>query len=406
MRGILFSGIPNRKINYLYNALGQKVEKKITNNLTETTTNYQGMFHYENQVLKFIGTSEGYVNVTSGRRTENGPSYIFSYIYNYTDHLGNIRVSYTNNGINAAIIEENHYYPFGLKHKKYGSVDKDLVCVNEDCYEIGIDVVPPQARKTYQYKYQGQELQDELGLNWYSYKWRNYDPAIARFMSIDPLAEEYEDYTTYQFSSNQPVHAIELEGLESSDDKNKRKELDPNSVKYKAVEGLFNVIMAMGDLGAKVEGTQANTIEEKIEYSSSGMRFIIDNTFFIQGTKQMNKTSSSNTKSSNTKTTTTTNTKTGLIYKVPGEATTSGKPYIGRTKQESPAIRGRGAKDGRDRTKATVVDKYDTSKPKEGSYKEQKAINNSGGVKNLDNKRNEMSKKNFEEYENQRNSGR
>ncbi len=75
---------------------------------------------------------------------------------------------------------------------------------------------------SYQYKFQGQELQDELGLGWYSYKWRNYDPTIVRFMSIDPLAEEYEDYTPYQFSSNQPVHAKELEGLESANDLNKK----------------------------------------------------------------------------------------------------------------------------------------------------------------------------------------
>jgi len=41
-------------------------------------------------------------------------------------------------------------------------------------------------------------------------------------MSIDPLAEKYEDYTPYQFSSNQPVHANEVEGLESSNDLNKK----------------------------------------------------------------------------------------------------------------------------------------------------------------------------------------
>lgn len=41
-------------------------------------------------------------------------------------------------------------------------------------------------------------------------------------MSIDPLTEKYEDYTPYQFSSNQPVHAKELEGLESSNDLNKQ----------------------------------------------------------------------------------------------------------------------------------------------------------------------------------------
>src|SRR5690625_7765674 len=35
----------------------------------------------------------------------------------------------------------------------------------------------------YQYKFQGQERQDELGLNWDSFKWRNYDYAIKRFFN-------------------------------------------------------------------------------------------------------------------------------------------------------------------------------------------------------------------------------
>jgi RHS repeat-associated protein len=72
--------------------------------------------------------------------------------------------------------------------------------------------------------YQEQERQDELGLNWDSFKWRNYNPEIARFMNIDPLTEDYYDYTPYQFSSNQPVHAREIEGLESANDKNKQRE--------------------------------------------------------------------------------------------------------------------------------------------------------------------------------------
>ncbi len=154
------------------------------------------MFHYENNILKFFATAEGYVNVTTGgRQGPDGPSYVFSYIYNYTDHLGNIRLSYTNNGINAAIIEENHYYPFGLKHKKYGMAD-------------------PVPKLTYQYKYNGQERQDELNLNWDSYKWRNYDFAIGRFMSIDPITEEFVSISPYQFAHNNPVWKIELEGLE------------------------------------------------------------------------------------------------------------------------------------------------------------------------------------------------
>ncbi len=44
-------------------------------------------------------------------------------------------------------------------------------------------------------------------------------------MSIDPLTESYEDYTPYQFASNQPVHAQEVEGLENAHDLNKRIQL-------------------------------------------------------------------------------------------------------------------------------------------------------------------------------------
>src|SRR5690606_21202624 len=66
----------------------------------------------------------------------------------------------------------------------------------------------------YNYKYQGQERQDELGLNWDSFKYRNYDYAIGRFISIDPLAEQYSYQSPYNFSENRVIDGIELEGLE------------------------------------------------------------------------------------------------------------------------------------------------------------------------------------------------
>ena len=66
----------------------------------------------------------------------------------------------------------------------------------------------------YKYKHQRQERQDELGLNWDSFKWRNYDYAIGRFMSIDPLTEEYNTWSPYVFSGNRVIDARELEGLE------------------------------------------------------------------------------------------------------------------------------------------------------------------------------------------------
>jgi RHS repeat-associated protein len=181
---------PTGNIVYFYNASGQKVQKVVTETTTITTTDYLGGYQYKNLVLQFFPTAEGYVKNTpvSGTNT-------YSYVFNYTDHLGNVRLSYTKNPSTNAldIIEENNYYPFGLKHNGYN-----------------VDNFQPE----YKYKYQGQERQDELGLNWDSFKYRNYDYAIGRFISIDPLAEDYPYNSTYAFQENKMGMGTELEGKE------------------------------------------------------------------------------------------------------------------------------------------------------------------------------------------------
>ena len=85
----------------------------------------------------------------------------------------------------------------------------------------------------------------------------------------------------------------------------------------------------------------------------------------------------------------------GVVYKVSGKDTPSGEPYIGRTSHpDGPP--GRGKVDGRDRTNAEIVDKYTTTK--EGKVKEQKAMDVNGGVKKLDNKRNEIAPSKRKDY--------
>ena len=181
---------PTGNIVYFYNASGQKVQKVVTENTTVTTTDYLGGYQYKNTVLQFFPIAEGYVKNTAISGTNT-----YSYVFNYTDQLGNVRLSYTKDTTTGSlkILEESNYYPFGLKHSGY----------NADNFQPG-----------YKYKYQGQERQDELSLNWDSFKWRNYDYAIGRFMSIDPLSEKYAYNSPYAFSENRVIDGRELEGLE------------------------------------------------------------------------------------------------------------------------------------------------------------------------------------------------
>ncbi|MDH6250274.1 hypothetical protein M2347_000001, partial [Chryseobacterium sp. H1D6B] len=109
----------NIRTEYTYRADGAKLRKKYTNffikNSTEriTVTDYLDGFQYTVNYLgavslDFVPTAEGYYNFKNNK-----------YIYNYTDHLGNVRLSYLNNGSGAEVLEENNYYPFGLKHEGY-----------------------------------------------------------------------------------------------------------------------------------------------------------------------------------------------------------------------------------------------------------------------------------------------
>ena len=65
---------------------------------------------------------------------------------------------------------------------------------------------------THNYKYNGKELQTELGQNVYAYGWRDYDPAIGRFNRIDRFAEKYMDRNPYNYGANNPVYYIDVAG--------------------------------------------------------------------------------------------------------------------------------------------------------------------------------------------------
>ncbi len=68
----------------------------------------------------------------------------------------------------------------------------------------------------YRYGFQGQEKDDEIKGegNSLNYKYRMHDPKIGRFFAVDPLFKEYPHNSSYAFSENVVINAIELEGRE------------------------------------------------------------------------------------------------------------------------------------------------------------------------------------------------
>ena len=89
-----------------------------------------------------------------------------------------------------------NYYPFGLKHKGYNNV------ISSNGNSV--------AQK---FQYNGKELNDELGLDWYDFGARNYDSALGRWMNLDPLAEQMRRHSPYNYAFNNPIFWIDPDGM-------------------------------------------------------------------------------------------------------------------------------------------------------------------------------------------------
>ena len=62
--------------------------------------------------------------------------------------------------------------------------------------------------------YNGKELNEEFGLNWLDYGARWYDPAVARWHSVDPKAQKYYALSQYNYVANMPTGAVDPNGAE------------------------------------------------------------------------------------------------------------------------------------------------------------------------------------------------
>ncbi|MCU7549221.1 DUF6443 domain-containing protein [Chitinophagaceae bacterium LB-8] len=113
---------------------------------------------------------------------KNGYAYV--YFTNESDELvyfDNFNLSHER----GPILEETHYYPFGLtmqgiSSKAMGGIDN-------------------------KFEYNGIEHNESFDLNTYDAFYRTYDPQIGRWWQIDPLAERSESWSPYAANFDNPI---------------------------------------------------------------------------------------------------------------------------------------------------------------------------------------------------------
>jgi RHS repeat-associated protein len=169
-------------IEWTYDANGTKLKKTTS---AGATKHYINGIEYDGTVIEAIYHAEG-------RASLQGSTY--RYEYTLRDHLGNSRVMFAdlnsdNEVDETEILQQNHYYPFGMNM--------------EGSWSGG----------TNRYQYNGKELNEDFGLDWLDYGARLYDAAIARFTAVDPLAEITPSWNPYNYVQNTPINAIDPDGM-------------------------------------------------------------------------------------------------------------------------------------------------------------------------------------------------
>jgi RHS repeat-associated protein len=147
------------------------IHKRYVGGIEYTGANLEGIYHAE------------------GRLTPNGAN--FRYEYTLKDHLGNSRVSFAANGSAMQVLQENHYYPFGMEMR-------------------GSWITQSGTENAYQYT--GKELNEDFSLNWSDYGARWYDASVGRWNGVDKMAEKYMSFSVYNYTLNNPLIYIDPDG--------------------------------------------------------------------------------------------------------------------------------------------------------------------------------------------------
>ncbi|NME72574.1 RHS repeat-associated core domain-containing protein [Flammeovirga aprica] len=109
---------------------------------------------------------------------------IFNQSEEVNAYFDNLKVTF-----NDYIVQENHYYPFGMN---MAGIEKE-------------------GTPDHKFQYNGKEKQEEIGF--IDYGARHYDASLGRWFVVDPLAEKMRRHSVYNYAFNNPVRFIDPDGM-------------------------------------------------------------------------------------------------------------------------------------------------------------------------------------------------
>ncbi|MCC8071091.1 MAG: RHS repeat-associated core domain-containing protein [Bacteroidales bacterium] len=150
------------------------------------TTRRAGPFEFEGSSLKRVHTPTGYLS--------GGSAHHF-----VRDHQGSVRqvVAVYASG-SAAVVQETHYYPYGLPFGESAALAL--------AWRNGTEESP--------WRFGSKELLSAASLHAYDFGPRLYSPALCRFMTQDPKAPAYPFQSPYGYCLANPIRNVDPNGMD------------------------------------------------------------------------------------------------------------------------------------------------------------------------------------------------
>ncbi|NJR76011.1 MAG: hypothetical protein HC773_25260 [Scytonema sp. CRU_2_7] len=144
-------------------------------------------------IYQYTGTDPSLSNFTVAEvQNEEGRFVNGRLEYGYTDHLGNLRLSYRDSLGIAVIVQSGTFDCWGLEIKALRYL---VLRATQD-----------------KYTWQGKEDLSEDGLEgWSDFGWRIEDRTLGRWFTPDP-ADQFESISTFAYCANNPVSHIDPDG--------------------------------------------------------------------------------------------------------------------------------------------------------------------------------------------------